>query len=162
MSREYKEKGRAIGPTFKEKKENLLDSDRLRAELATFRIEWDVALALRAGLGGGWRRRIELLQEILGRENKEEVDDARHQDEIDDGRKEIAITDFASVYMGDEEAKVGLADKRAEKRVNNLFHKRVHNGGKRRTDDDCNCEVHHIAAQDEISKTFQHGEAPWI
>ena len=98
-----------------------LDLHGLGAELAASGGDGDVAEALWAGLSGGRRSRgMELLQEILCGQDKEEVDHGRDEQEVDDCGEEVAVTDLATVDVCDRITEVRFADDRAKEGVNDV------------------------------------------
>ena len=131
--------------------------NRLGAELAASRVDRDVAEALRAHLGG-WGREdgIKFFDQVLRRDDEEEVDHGSEDEEVDYRGEEVTVVDLAAVDMADEVAEVWLADKGAEQGVDDLVGQGGNDAGEGGADDDGDGEVHHIAAQDEVTKAFEH------
>lgn len=85
--------------------------DRLGAEFAASGCDRNVAEALRTGLRG--RRScggMKFLDEILRRQDEEEVDDSGDKEKVHDGSEKVSIADFASIDVTNEVAKVRFAD----------------------------------------------------
>ena len=131
----------------------------LRAELAAAGSDGDVAEALRAGLGGRWRgcfRAFEFLQEVLRGQNENKVDDPGEQDERDCGVEEVSVFNFAAVDGPYEGGEVRLAYDGGDEWGNDVADERGDDCGEGSADDDGDGEVHNVAAQNEITKTFEH------
>ena len=74
--------------------------------------------------------------------------------------RKVPYCDLAAVDVGDEVVEVGLADDGAEKRIDDVGGECGDDGGEGCADDDGDGEVHHIAAEDEVAKAFEHVESP--
>jgi hypothetical protein len=130
----------------------------LGAELAAGCGYRDVYEALGAGFGGrrGGNCGMEFLQQILGGEDEEEVDDSRDEEEVDDGGEEVAVMDFAAVDVRDEVAEVWLADDGSEEGIDDFFSQRGDDGRECGSDDDGDSKVDDVATQNEIAESFEH------
>jgi hypothetical protein len=129
----------------------------LGAELAAGGGDGDIAEALWAGLGGwGSGHGMELLQQVLGGEDEEEVDDGGDEKEVDDGGEEVTVTDLASINVADEVAEVRLADDGSQKWIDDLFCQRGHDGGEGGSNDDGHGQIDYVATQDEVAESLEH------
>ena len=61
------------------------------------------------------------------------------------------------MHVGDEVVEVGLTDEGAEERVDDVRCQRGDDGSEGCADDDGDCQVHHVAAKNEIAKTLELG-----
>jgi hypothetical protein len=137
----------------------------LRAELAAGGRDRDVAEALRAGLCGGNFdcRRVELPEQILRGQNQQEIHNSGDDEEVDDGGEEGAVFDLAAMEIEDEAVKAGLANDGTNQGADDVGGKCGDDGAERCANDDGDSQIHHVAAEDEIAKTFDHvsSERDW-
>src|SRR6185437_13079400 len=132
--------------------------DRLRAELAPRCGYGDVAQALRARLCRRWRclLRLELCQQILRWKYEEKVDHRGEDQEVDNGRDEVAVHDLAAIDVGDEITVVRLTDSCPQQWLDDVVRESGDDCGESSANDHGDCQVHHIAAQDKVTKTLEH------
>jgi hypothetical protein len=130
----------------------------LSAELAAGGGYRDVAEALGAGLGGrgGDDCGMKFLQQVLGGDDEEEVDDAGDEEEVDNGGDEFSVLDGTAVEVADEVVEVGLADDGSEERVDDSFSQRGDDGRECGSDDDGDSKIDDVATQNEIAESFEH------
>ena len=123
----------------------------------------DFAQALRAGLGGG---RLDYLGFKFGHQgidwqHDHEVNRGGDDQKRDQGVEEVAVLDSAAVNMQHQERKIRLADDRRNQGVDDVGHQGVDDRRESGADDNGYGKIDHIAAQDEIAKSFNHFFSCW-
>ena len=134
----------------------------MRAESATCCRKRDVAEALRAGPRGNRLRLAgeKLLREVLRGNYEEEVHHRSQDEEVDDRSQKGAVQNLSTVNVRLEVIEVRFADEGSQEGVDDVSSKSGNDGSESGTDDDGNRQVHHIAAQYEIPKSFEQGRSP--
>ena len=132
------------------------DGDGLRAEFAAVSGGWDLGEALGAGFVSDGFGAFDAGEQLLHREDEEEVDDEGDDEEVDDGVEEVAVFDGCVVDGDDEIGEVGLTYDSGDKRSDDVFDERFGDRSEGRADDDGDSEVDDVAAEDEVAKTFDH------
>lgn len=153
---------RALFCWFVNVRRRCLDGDGLGTKFAARGGNRNIAEALRARLGGGGGRATKTKQKRVDGKDDEEVDGTGDQEEGDRGVEEIAVLDDAAVDRKGKGGEIWFADNGSDEGINYVGNKGVDNAGEGSADDDGDCEVDHVAAEDEVTKTFEHEVLPGI
>lgn len=113
------------------------------------------------GAGFEGRRRIGcgLLEPGLERvqgQNNGEINHGTYDEKRDDGVEETAYFDVAVAYVDDDVAEVWLADGGGDEGIEDIAHQGCDDGIEGRADDDGDSQIDNVAAQNKVSKTFEH------
>ena len=103
---------------------------------------------------------MKFAKQVLRRSNQEEVDNSRQDEEVDYCRDKRAILHLAAVDIRNQVIEIGFADKCAEQRIDNVGGQRTDDAGKGGADNHRDGQVHYIAAQDEVTESFEHANPP--
>jgi hypothetical protein len=116
----------------------------------------NIGQALGAGFGCGGLRALELRDQVVCRENDQEVHDCGGNEERDDGIDEVAVGDWRPVETEGETAEVRLAMNCADQLADDVLAEGSNDCIECGADHDCDSEIDHIAAKNKIAKAFEH------
>jgi hypothetical protein len=101
-----------------------------------------------------------LRPEVAQPDPLEQLDQAEQhdgqQEEVDDHGEERAVADLGAVQRERELGEVGLAEDRRDELHDHVAGEAVHHGGERRTDDEAERQVEHVAAERERLELRPH------
>jgi hypothetical protein len=122
----------------------------------------DVAQALRAGLGGGRCNHLgfKFVHQGIDWQQDQKVNRGSDDQKRDQGIEKVAVLDNPAVNMQQQEREVRLADDRRYEWVDDVGHQSVDDRAKCGADHNGYGKIDHIAAQDEIAKSFNHYFSP--
>jgi hypothetical protein len=132
--------------------------DRLRAERATASVDWNLAQAFGAFLGGrigrGWAF-SRPGDESVDRRHHEEIDGGCDQNEADYGGDEFAYRKYGSTNCEGEPGElVRLANQKGDEGVDEVFYEGGDHGAESSADDHADCEIDDVSAK---NKLFESG-----
>jgi len=104
--------------------------------------------------------RLKFLKQLLHRHHHEEVNGRRDDDELNDRVNKVSVSNFAAIDGRHQIRKVRLPHNGRYQRVDDVADQRIDDVGKCRANDDRNGQIDDIAAQNKITKAFQHRYAP--
>ena len=123
-------------------------------------LDIDLALAVRALLGGGGCRSLGLLSDVLRlveRFNDKEQN-KRHQQEVDHCGNEISVGERCGVFLAAESdspmGEIDSAGDRTEDRHNDVIDEGIHDALECAADDNTDCQIENIALADELFELF--------